>query len=169
MGQSPQRLATGRMVQGSNTSDGEIFRAVRTGPEARAFSCKIGTGSFLGVGGGRQSGWSVMLINHFLLAAGCEWVGAIPPLPPVLAQPCHGVTFTLRFHTYKYTRKQQQQLCPSCMPSKYGAVFTVFTVSKSFIANWTSLTRINRKNCKAMQNSMFGICVTKDVPHESKY
>jgi hypothetical protein len=72
----------GWTLRESNPSEGEIFRAVLTDPEALATSCSVGTWPFQG-----WNGRSLVLTIHNLLASSsCEWVGAVP-VPPFFAYP----------------------------------------------------------------------------------
>jgi hypothetical protein len=158
IGQSPQILAVGGMVRGSNPCDGEIFRAVQTGPEAHAASCKMGTGSFLGAKR-PERGADHPLPSSTGLHMSWSYTSTSPLRPH-----SHVMRWPLpMFHTH--TLQQQQELCLSFMPSKYGGVHNI---NKTFTANWTSLTSIS-KRYKGMQYSMSRKCVAKDAPHESKY
>ena len=76
--QSVYRLATCWTVRGSNPGGGARFSApVQTGPGAHPASCKMGTGSFLGI----KSGRGVMLTPHHLLVPWSRKCRAIPLLP----------------------------------------------------------------------------------------
>jgi hypothetical protein len=64
-----ERLTTGCTVRRSNPG-GARFSAVQTGPGADPASCRMGTGSFLGL----KCGWGVLLTAHPLLKRGQERV-----------------------------------------------------------------------------------------------
>ena len=67
---------------GSNPGGDEIFPPVQTGPGAHPASCKMGTGSFPGVKGGR----GVLLATHpFLMPR--SWKSRAIPLPTLWATP----------------------------------------------------------------------------------
>ena len=98
----------GWTIRGSNRGGDEVFRAVQTSPEAYPSLLYNG-------------GQSVMLTTHVLLELSCKAVlrTYTPPLPPLPAQECHGVTFT----SYIYL----SQILPS--PSKYFHTLRPLTVA----------------------------------------
>jgi len=61
---------------------GRDFSPVQTGPGAHPASCKMGTGSFLGV----KCGWGVLLTTHPLLVPR-SWKSRGVPLPTFWAMP----------------------------------------------------------------------------------
>ena len=67
---------------GSNPGGDEIFAPVQTGPGAHPASCKMDTGSFLGVKCGR----GVLLTTHPLLVSRL-WKSRAIPLPTLWATP----------------------------------------------------------------------------------
>jgi hypothetical protein len=68
-------LDTGRTVCGSSPGAADAFRAVHTGTEVHPASIIMGTGS---ISLGKRP---VLGADQLLLLSGCEWVGAVPPLP----------------------------------------------------------------------------------------
>jgi len=69
--------------QGSNPGGDEIFPPVQTGSGAHPASCKMGTGSFLGV----KCSWGVLLTTHPLLVPQ-SWKSRAISLPTLWATSC---------------------------------------------------------------------------------
>jgi len=107
-------IATGYGLDGLRIESwwGRFSTPVQTGPGAHPASCKMGTGSFLGV----KRGQGVTLTPHPLLVPWSRKSRAIPLLPLQAVRPvqslsaCTRVTFTFTFNEYE--RFLKLRTCP---------------------------------------------------------